>query len=165
MVNKSKLITGKCSISEKVIQGWGDMKNRLVSCLFILVAFFLVAGCATQTYEPDQKAVGKDATVKKLGPTEQKEQAYEIFKEILVLSDSPDRQRNLPEIKQRYREIINKYPDVGLAQESYLRLVLLAKEEKNESGNKEAEQLYQEFLQKYPDSKLKKVIASEVRAR
>ena len=138
------------------------MIKGLIGCLFMLVVLSLVAGCATQTYDTGQK--GREDSVQKLSPAEQKEQAYAIFKQILELSDAPERQKNLPQIKKLYREIIDKYPEVGLAQESYLRLVLLAKQERTESGDKEAEELYQEFADKYPDSRLRKVIENELRS-
>ena len=96
--------------------------------------------------------------------TMSKEQAYEIFKEILELSDSQNRQKNLPQIKGLYREIIDKYPGIGLAQESYLRLIILAKEENTAKGDAEAERLYQEFLGKYPDSNLRRILETEARA-
>ena len=141
------------------------MKKGLIGCLFMLVVRSLVAGCATQTYDTGQKGVGREDSVQKLSPAEQKEQAYEIFKQILELSDAPERQKNLPQIKELYREIIDKYPEVGLAQESYLRLVLLAKQERTVSGDKEAEELYREFADKYPDSRLRKVIENELKSR
>ncbi len=140
------------------------MKKGLIRCLFMLVILYLAAGCATQTYDTGPKEVGREDSVQKLSPAEQKEQAYEIFKQILELSDAAERQKNLPQIKKLYREIIDKYPDVGLAQESYLRLVLLAKQQRTESGDKEAENLYREFADKYPDSRLRKVIENELRS-
>jgi hypothetical protein len=130
----------------------------------MVIVLSLVAGCATQTYDTGPKGVGREDSVQKLSPAEQKEQAYEIFKQLLELSDAPDRGKNLPQIKKLYREIIDKYPDVGLAQESYLRLVLLAKQERTESGDKEAEELYREFADKYPNSRLRRIIENELRS-
>ena len=140
------------------------MKKRFIRCVFMVVVLFFVAGCATQTYDTGPKGVGGKDSVQKLSPAEQKEQAYEIFKQILELSDAPERQKNLPQIKKLYREIIDRYPEVGLAQESYLRLVLLAKQERTVSRDKEAEELYREFADKYPDSRLRKVIENELRS-
>jgi hypothetical protein len=137
-------------------------KGRLQVLLFCLL-FYVLVGCAGQSVDQGQDAMPPVEPVQKLSHAEQKEQAYEVFKQILDLSNSPDRLENLPRIKGLYREIMDKYPDVGLAQECYLRLVILAKQEETESGDKEAEQLYQEFLQKYPESKLKPIIASELK--
>ena len=132
------------------------MKKKFIRLFFIMCVLVLAAGCATKTYDT--------APAKQLSPAEQKEQAYEIFKQILELTDAPERQENLPQIKKLYRQIIDTYPDVGLAQESYLRLVLLAKEENSPSGDKEAAELYQEFAEKYPDSRLRKVIENELKS-
>jgi hypothetical protein len=139
------------------------MNKKIITLLLLPVLLYVLSGCAGQTVETGREEMREEPAVQ-MSHAEQKEQAYEIFKQILELSDSPDRQANLPQIKQLYREIIDKYPDVGLAQECYLRLVLFAKAEKTAAGNAEAEKLYQEFSQKYPDSKLQKVIENELRS-
>ena len=56
--------------------------------------------------------------------------------------------KNLSEIKILYRKIINNYPDLALAQESYLRLIILDKDEHSPEGDAEAESLYQEYVTK-----------------
>ena len=138
------------------------MRKGIVQVLLCCLLFYVLAGCAGQSVEKGQEAMVPVEPVQKLSPAEQKEQAYEIFKQILELSNTPDRQENQARIKELYREIIDKYPDVGLAQECFLRLVILAKQEGTESGDREAEQLYQEFLQKYPDSRLQGIFKNEL---
>ena len=136
------------------------MKMIMVSLLvFVLL---MLAGCAEKPVGTGGKSL-EGQKVSQLSPAEQEEQGYEIFKQILELSDRQNRQENLPRIKELYREIINKYPEIGLAQESYLRLIIIAKEEKSASGDAEAEGLYQEFLGKYPDSNLRRILENEAR--
>lgn len=134
------------------------MKNKLVivACVFLLLGVLI--GCAQKAEEMDTSP----QPVQKLSLEEQRAAAYEIFKEILILSDSPEHEKNSPKIKSLYREIIDKYPDIGLAQESYMRLIIMAKEERTAAGDAEAEALYREFMQQYPDSKIQRIIENEL---
>ena len=139
------------------------MKMNVVMMSLLVFVLLVLGGCAGKSYGTRGESVEvQKASQMSLG--EQKEQAYEIFNQILELSDHQHRQENLPRMKELYREIINKYPEIGLAQESYMRLIIIAKEEKTASGDAEAEGLYQEFLGKYPDSNLGSVLESEARA-
>lgn len=139
------------------------MKKNSMAIACLLIFFGFMAGCAQKPGVDEQKGLTTTKEVQSLSIEEQKTAAYEIFKEILLLSDSPEREKNLSQIKSLYREIIEKYPDIGLAQESYLRLIMLAKEEKTAEGEAEAESLYREFLQRYPDSKLQRIMENELR--
>ena len=123
----------------------------------------MMAGCAPKSADMDQKSIESLEAAPKLTVAEQQNKAYEILEEILQLTDAIDREENIPEIKAGYREIIEKCPDTGLAQESYLRLVLLAREENTPDSNAEAERVYQEFLLKYPDSPLQRIIENELK--
>jgi hypothetical protein len=131
-------------------------KLIVVACVSLFLGVFV--GCAQKTEEIDLSP----QPVQKLSLEEQRAAAYEIFREILVLSDSPEHEKNSPQIKSLYREIIDKYPDIGLAQESYMRLIIMAKEEKTATGDKEAETLYHEFMQQYRDSKIQRIIENEL---
>ena len=139
------------------------MKKKVIMFSLLAVVVLMQPGCADKSVGTGEKSMQTRETGE-LSPAEQKEQAYEIFKQILELSDSQDRQKNLPRIKELYREIIDKYPEIGLAQESYLRLIILAKEEDTAAGDAEAERLYQEFLGKYPDSNLRRILENEARS-
>ena len=141
------------------------MKMRIISLLCFFVCWVMIAGCAQKPSEVGQESIKSSEPVQVLSIEEQRKQAYDILKEILLLSDSPERKAKLPEIKALYREIIDKYPDLGLAQESYMRLVLLAKEENTQAGDAEAESIYNEFLQKYPDSRLQRIIENELKKK
>lgn len=129
--------------------------------LFV-VCGVIIAGCAQKPVAEQAESMETWEPVQGMSLAEQKKQAYDIFKQILWLSDGPEREKHLPEIKALYREIIGRYPEIALAQESYLRLVILAKEEGTAAGDAEAERLYREFSVKYPDSKLMKIIENEL---
>ncbi len=141
------------------------MKMRIITLLCFFVFWGIITGCAQKQAEVGQESIKSSEPVQVLSLEEQRKQAYDILKEILLLSDSPERVKKLPEIKALYREIIDKYPDLGLAQESYMRLVILAKEENTPAGDAEAESVYHEFLQKYPDSRLQRIIENELKKK
>lgn len=125
------------------------------------VLIFFMSGCAVQNMEADRMSPRKSAP----GAIyeEQNEKAYEVFEQILDLSKAPDRAENLPEIKRLYWEIIRQYPEIDLAQECYLRLIIIARDEKSPAGDMEAEELYQEFLETYPDSRLKSIAEEKLK--
>ena len=149
--------TGFLKQSSKV----GGVKRKLIVAACVSLFIGLLAGCAQKTEEIDMIP----QPVQKLSLEEQRAAAYEIFKEILVLSDSPEHEKNSPQIKSLYRGIIDNYPDIGLAQESYMRLIIMAKKEGTAAGDAEAEALYQEFLQQYPDSKIQRIIENELNSK
>ncbi len=137
--------------------------NKKTVILFLLAAVLIVAsGCAEKT-----AGVGEGAGVPEkasgLSPEEQDKKAYEILNQILELSSGMKRQSNLPQMKELYRDIIEKYPESYLAQESYLRLIIIAREEKTAAGDARAEQLYQEFLVRYPNSRMRRILEYEAR--
>lgn len=138
------------------------MKGKVLAGLTLVLLLGIVAGCAQKPAEMRQKSLESPAPVQQLTLAEQDTRAYEILEEILQLTDTFYRQENIPQIKVLYREIIETCPDTGVAQESFLRLVLLAKEEKTAAGDAEATQLYREFLERYPDSRLRPIIETEL---
>ena len=141
------------------------MKMRIISLLCFFVFWGMMAGCAQKTAEVKQNSIESREPVRVLSIEEQKKEAFVILNEILLLSNGPDREINRPEIKSLYREIIDRYPDLGLAQEGYMRLIILAKEENTPEGDAEAESLYREFLQQYPDSQLQRIIENELQGK
>ncbi len=95
----------------------------------------------------------------KLSLEEQEKRSLEIFNLILEVStSSPDRREVLPEMEKLYKRIIKECPDVPLAQESYLRLVILYLKDYDPPRSDDAMELYNDFLKKYPAS----VIKSEI---
>jgi hypothetical protein len=139
------------------------MNMKIIAGFCFLVLVGIMGGCAQKSTDMEQKSIERLEPAPKLTVAEQQKKAYEILEEIRQLTDTIDREENILEIKAGYREIIEKCPDTGLAQESYLRLVLLAREENTPASNAEAERVYQEFLLKYPDSSLQRIIENELR--
>ncbi|MDX1775926.1 MAG: hypothetical protein R3297_05045 [Desulfobulbales bacterium] len=138
------------------------MKSIITGPLNILVFLtILVTGCAQKQVGREEPGVMDREPVQELSLAEQNKRAFDIFRQILPLSESPEREKNIPEIKALYREIIAKYPQTRLAQESYLRLVILAKEAGTVAGDAEAQRIAAEFLVNYPESKLKRIIVNE----
>jgi outer membrane protein assembly factor BamD (BamD/ComL family) len=90
--------------------------------------------------------------------TDRKDQAYELFEEILVLTETADMKDAFPKIESLYLKIINEYPDTALAQECYWRLVILYVEKSIPPQFEKAEKTYAEFLTKYPQSVIKYLI-------
>ncbi len=93
-----------------------------------------------------------------LTPAEQDTKALEAFENILSLSQATeDRKTVLPQMEKIYAEIINKYPDASLAQESYWRLIAIYADDYSPADYTRAENLYYEFIGKYPNSPLKSI--------
>ncbi len=130
--------------------GWGRGNFHYPLCRFIgmIVSFiFLLSACATA---PVEKA--KEALI----PAEQDAKALAAFNEILSISQASDsRQAVLPQIEKIYNEIITKYPEASLAQESYWRLIAIYVNDYNPPAYEKAEALYNEFFKKYPESDLR----------
>jgi len=145
--------------------GGGSMKTRKIPLIIFIFLVGVIYGGVQVAAQSAQKDMINSGPGKKPNIEEQKKGAYEIMKEILLLSDSPEREKNIPEMKMLYRKIIDTYPDLALAQESYMRIIILAKEERTPEGDAEAESLYQEFLEKYPGSRLQPIIENELRKK
>ena len=90
--------------------------------------------------------------------TDRKAEAYEIFEEILVLTETSDMKDAFPKIESLYYKIIHEYPDTALAQECYWRLVTLYVEKSTPPLFEKAENTYAEFLKKYPESVIRFLI-------
>jgi tetratricopeptide (TPR) repeat protein len=90
--------------------------------------------------------------------TDRKDKAYEIFEEILILTETSDMKDAFPKIESLYFKIIHEYPDTELAQECYWRLVILYVERNTPPLFEKAEKTYAEFLKKHPQSVIKYLI-------
>jgi len=89
---------------------------------------------------------------------EQEKRALEAFNAILEITEKGPRHEILPELEKAYLEIINNYPEAPLAQESYLRLILIYTREFVPPKTEDAEKLYRDFQMRYPDSPFKQEI-------
>lgn len=125
------------------------------ACMFI----FLLSSCATVPIEKIEEIPQPAEAVKKVTPEEQEKQAFEAFNNILNISRSSDnRQSILPKIEKSYIELIKKYPDVPLAQESYMRLIKLYLKDYVPPLFDKAETFYKKFIQDYPQSVIRATI-------
>jgi tetratricopeptide (TPR) repeat protein len=131
--------------------------SRIFIVINILLFLFL-SSCATAPVEredaeplPDKKEV--------LSPAEREKKAFEKFNEILIVRrSSRDRKAVLPKMEQLYVQLIDEYPDVPVAQESYWKLVEIYTKDYSPPLYDKAEELYDEFVEKYPESGLKRVV-------
>lgn len=99
-----------------------------------------------------------DAKEPLLPRAEQEKKANALFQEIFKLAQEEERTANLPGMIGLYQEIINKYPEAPLAQESYWRLIEIDLRDFSPPRNDKALGLFDEFRTKYPDSPLMKVV-------
>jgi hypothetical protein len=93
-----------------------------------------------------------------LSVEEQNSAAFEAFNRILELAGERERAGILPELEAAYRDIIRRYPEAHLAQESHLRLMLLYLTDFNPPAFAKAESLRDEFVLRYPDSPLRGIL-------
>jgi tetratricopeptide (TPR) repeat protein len=133
-------------------------KLSIFTTISILLIFLVAAVSITYASEkPEETKLQEDKT-KTNKPTEEEKKAYEIFEQILNLTETSDIQTVLPQIEELYLKIIKEYPDLALAQESYWRLISLYVEKTIPPDYEKAENSYKEFLEKYPESPIKYLI-------
>jgi tetratricopeptide (TPR) repeat protein len=133
-------------------------KANIHTIVFLfLISIFTVAPITTSSEEPGGvKPSGE--TKEKLSPADREAKAYELFDEILTLTETSDTKTVLPQIETLYFKIIREYPETALAQESYWRLISIYVDRSIPPGYEKAETLYFEFLKKYPGSVIKNMI-------
>ena len=140
------------------------MKNTWLICWFtISLVLVAVMDIGPATASSDAKKTPTPASVSKtkeplLPRPEQEKKANALFQEIFKLAQEGERTANLPRIIELYQEIINKYPEAPLAQESYWRLIEINLRDFSPPRNDKALGLFDEFRAKYPDSPLMKVV-------
>jgi len=98
----------------------------------------------------------------KLSKEEQQKRAIEIFYNIFELSRAKERAANLEQMIALYYRIINQYPDVPLAQESYWRLIEMFFKDFNPPQKDKALSLYNEYRGRYPDSPLRNAVEGTI---
>ncbi len=110
---------------------------------------FLLSACATTLVE--EKVI-----VKPLTPVLQKERevkAFEKFNEILKVSrSSKNRTEVRPKLEDLYTQLIEDFPEVPLAQESYWKLIEIYVNEYSPTAYEKAEEIYSKFQENYPQS-------------
>lgn len=86
--------------------------------------------------------------------TEQENMAMDRFRELLESTRELKRQEAMPLIMNGYSEVMEKYPDSLLAEESYYRLMSIYLLENFPPKEKEAEEVYREYFSRYKNPRL-----------
>jgi len=134
------------------------MMVKIFSTAFIfLFSIFAIPHLAVPAENAEEAKPLIEKEQKKI-TSDREKKAYEIFNEILTLTETTDTKTVLPQIEALYLRIIKEYPDTALAQESYWRLVLLYVDKYTPPKYEKAEDLYSEFLKKYPGSVIRNLI-------
>ena len=142
--------------------------KKIFVYIFTVLLPVLMFSCATTPTTPElpkaEEIRPREETKKEISPARKLEnKSLNVFSDILDLAESTDdRQSILPQIEELYTRIINEYPDVPLAQESYWKLIELNLKEYKPSKTNKANMLYKEFVRKYPESTLRAVIEDTV---
>ncbi|MCK4837829.1 MAG: hypothetical protein KAS94_03450, partial [Desulfobulbaceae bacterium] len=100
--------------------------NRLFSSSLILLLIFLFLGIETTvaaTKIGEAEPTSQASTSAVLPIALQQQESVELFKEIFKLSSEQNKTEQLERITELYSQIIQKYPDAPLAQESYFQLI------------------------------------------
>jgi tetratricopeptide (TPR) repeat protein len=126
-------------------------------------ALIVMTACATVPKETQQvqpkESTSSDRMKEDLIHTEEEIKSLDIFNEIFAITRSGrDRQSILPKIEALYMEIIKKYPETPLAQESHWRLINIYINDYSPPDYDKAEIVYHDFLKNNHDSPLKGVV-------
>lgn len=138
----------------------GNIK-RLLGRSSYAASFFLAAALMTLSCAPPPPEVGRPEVVPEKPPEaelssqEQNALAMVEYERILDMTVEKGKRNVLPEMEESYRNVIARYPDAYLAQESYWWLILMNLEDYYPPRIERAEKYYEEFLKKYPDSSVK----------
>lgn len=132
------------------------MKKTFASLIVFVV---LMYGCATSPVKDISVPEGGAARKSPIPQEEQETKSIDAFRELLHISSSSDGSADvLLDMQKKYLEIINKYPDAPLAQESYYRLINLLLTDYYPPEFAKAESQYKNFIKQYPGSKYKYLI-------
>jgi hypothetical protein len=120
-------------------------------CVSLLV---VLASCAPSV----KPTPPEEPPTAKLPPEKQNDLAMLDYEKMLDMTTERGKRNVLPELEESYREVIRKYPDAYLTQESYWRLIRLNMWDYEPPRIDEAERIREEFMQKYPNSRMINVI-------
>jgi hypothetical protein len=123
------------------------MKRFFFICLAMLLSEILLFSCAMAPKAPPKPSV-----------EEQERLSMKKFEEVLEATANLPQSETREMVREGFYEIIDKYPDSYLAEESYFRLIISYLEDFYPPKEKRAEELYREYFDKYPAPKLNNVI-------
>lgn len=141
------------------------MKNFLFLPLIAFLTVMLIS-CTVEkrtkkTDVPFPEASVTEKTVL-LPKEEQEKKAFEVFNQIFKMTEFSKRSEILDEMIEKYFVIMYNYPDTGLAQESYWRVLEMYLKDFKPPKKDEALILFKEFDNKYPESPLKNIIENSI---
>lgn len=113
--------------------------------------FFLSASCVPRETVVEGPPAYKPSS---MPVEEQNKKAFEVFNQMLELTAENPRETVLPKIEEGYAKIIAEYPDSYLAEESFMRLIMINFEEYPTARVERAEELYREYFKRYPKPRL-----------
>ena len=127
----------------------GIPRARFLQALLLLWSAFVLS-CVP----PPEVGVSPERPVVSMPPQEQEEKSFEVFESMLEETTGKSIEEKTPVLDAGYRDIIRNYPDSFLAEESYLRLMLLNLENYDPPRVEEAERVYREYFRIYPAPRL-----------
>jgi len=131
-----------------------DNNSGIWLAALCLLTILSLASCGPSVKPTPREEI--DTT--KLSPQQQNDMAMVEFEKILDLITKYGRRNVLPQMEKDYNDIIRKYPDSFIAQESFWRLVELKMKDTFPPNINSAEDYREKFLNKYPDSRMIKPI-------
>ncbi len=150
----SKMLRGNALMH--VLGGMGFRMGLLLSlaCLALPIS----SGAATVVAVSDQ---GGGADAAPLSLPVQQQLAAQLFEDIYNISGGAGEAIVAQKIAL-YRRIIDRCPDVPLAEESYWHLLKIMMQDVLPPHKKEALQLYETFNRRYPESRMRTVVSQEL---
>jgi tetratricopeptide (TPR) repeat protein len=130
------------------------VKKKTTRYLSIFLGVGLIISCATAPVEDGKPEPEKT----KLSVEEQEKKSLESYKEILEMTAKVRRRTILEQLKEKYIELINEYPDSYYAEESYLHLITMNFKDYAKPKVDEAEHYYKEYFKNYPEPRLNNMI-------
>jgi outer membrane protein assembly factor BamD (BamD/ComL family) len=133
--------------------------NRAKKSALLVLVVLLAFSCAPKTKEIPPPTEPPD---KKLSAEEQNNMAMLEYEKILEEITERGKRNMLPELEKSHRDVIARYPEAFLAQESYWRLVEMNLINYNPPRLDNAERIRTEFVARYPNSRMIKIIDDSI---
>jgi TolA-binding protein len=125
------------------------MKRIAIIFLVILFSEFYLLSCAVAPPKEEPSEISVE---------EQDRLSMEKFEELLESTANIPHDKTRPMAREGFYEIIDKYPDSYLAEESYFRLIISYLEDFYPPEEAKAEAIYREYFEKYPKPRLNNAI-------
>jgi len=135
--------------------------SHMVAKPALTLAIAIMVSCAPQT----KKTGLPPEPIQEEMPAEiQEELSMASFELLLSRTQDLSMKERRPILEKGYYQMIEKFPDSFLSEESHMRLILLYMEQFNPPQVEKAEQIYRDYYQNYPQPRLGRAI-NETMAR